>query len=231
MVWSRVLSLLGVVFLLGAGLVEVQGAVSNIDLDPPGSNDGAFDKGTGLPPPPDFLTPATPRPRGAQFEATPVPAEKPIRPFSDVGYGPFVIGEKVDLSDPEIAASLAASLAESGPLNPECHYVRIAQPQGELLLMLIDGELARIDVDGRGADGPVKGPTLPNGLGVGSPVADIEAAYGDRLTSQPNKYGVGTDYRADLTRARGVVFETEEGVVTAYRVGRTEEVSWVEGCS
>jgi hypothetical protein len=225
---SRVVSLLGVVCLLGAGLVETRAAVSNIDLDPPGSNDGAFDKGTGLPPPPDFLTPATPRPVGAQFEENsadlaPLPAEKPIRPFSEVGYGPFVIGEAVDLTDPDIAAS--------GPINPECHYVRFDHPAGPLYLMIVDGMAARIDVSSLGPEGITTGPSLPNGVGLGSPVTDIEAAWGDKVETEPNKYGVGTDYIVTLSDSKGIVFETDEGKVTAYRVGRPPEVHWVEGCS
>ena len=226
MVRSCVLGVVGSVFLLSVSVVQTQGAVSNLDLDPPGSDDGAFDRGTGLPPPSDLLAPATPRAGGSPFDE-PETVERPVRPFSEVGYGPFAIGEKVDIFDPEIVASLP----DAGAINPECQYVRIPQPQGELFLMLIDGVLARIDVDGRGPDGPGKGPVLPNGVGVGSSVAALQAAYGDTLTSRPNKYGVGTDYRADLTPVRGAVFETEEGIVTAYRVGRTEEVGWVEGCS
>jgi len=198
-------------------------AIDGLDLSPGVGGSPDIEKGTALPPPADFLTPATPRPRGDQFEAAPIPAEKPVRPFTEVGYGPYVIGEAVDLTDPDIAAS--------GPINPECHTVRFDHPAGPLYLMIVDGMAARLDVSSMGPEGVTTGPSLPNGVGLGSPVTDIEAAWGDKVATEPNKYGVGTDYVVTLSDSKGLIFETDEGKVTAYRVGRTQEVGWVEGCS
>ncbi len=221
-----------VLIICGAlGTSTAFGAIDGLDLSPDVGGSPDIEKGTALPPPPDFLTPATPRPRGSQFDAAPIPPEKPVRPFTEVGYGPFAIGEAVDLTDPEIAASISDSGSDSGEINPECHYVRIAQPRGELYLMLVAGDLARIDVSSMGPEGVTTGPSLPNGVGLGSPVGDITAAWGDKVESEPNKYGVGTDYIVTLTDTKGIVFETDEGKVTAFRVGRPPEVHWVEGCS
>ncbi|MCE7999496.1 MAG: hypothetical protein HEP70_11610 [Rhodobiaceae bacterium] len=199
------------------------GAIDGIDLSPDVGGSPDIEKGTALPPPSDFLTPATPRPRSGTFEAAPIQPEKPVRPFTEVGYGPYVIGEAVDLSDPEIAAS--------GPINPECHYVRFDHPAGPLYLMIVEGDAARLDVSSMGPEGVITGPSLPNGIGLGSPVGDIKAAWGDKVTTEPNKYGVGTDYIVTLSDTKGLVFETDEGAVTAFRVGRPPEVHWVEGCS
>lgn len=209
--------------MLALGATGAYAAIDGIDLSPEVGGSPDIEKGTALPPPADFLTPATPRPRGSQFEATPIPAEKPVRPFTEVGYGPYVIGEAVDLTDPEIAAS--------GPINPECHYVRFDHPAGPLYLMIVEGEAARLDVSSMGPEGVTTGPSLPNGVGLGSPVGDIKAAWGDKVETEPNKYGVGTDYIVTLSDSKGIVFETDEGKVTAYRVGRPPEVHWVEGCS
>ncbi|WOF74770.1 hypothetical protein QMT40_002429 [Parvibaculaceae bacterium PLY_AMNH_Bact1] len=223
----RGLGLVDGCILLVLGTCSAFAAIDGIDLSPDVGGSSDIEKGTALPPPPDFLTPATPRPRGSQFDAAPIPPEKPVRPFTEVGYGPFAIGKPVDLTDPEIAASIS----DSDQINPECHYVRIAQPGGELYLMLVAGDLARIDVSSMGPEGVTTGPSLPNGVGLGSPVGDITAAWGDKVATEPNKYGVGTDYIVTLTDTKGIVFETDEGKVTAYRVGRPPEVHWVEGCS
>ena len=230
---GRVLSLVSgaaplAVGLLLAGTTVSFAAIDGIDLSPDVGGSPEIEKGTALPPPSDFLTPATPRQRGSQFEADlvgtgPIPPEKPVRPFTEVGYGPYVIGEAVDLTDPEIVAS--------GPINPECHYVRFDHPAGPLYLMIVEGEAAGLDVSSMGPEGVTTGPSLPNGVGLGSPVGDINAAWGDKVETAPNKYGVGTDYIVTLSDAKGIVFETDEGAVTAYRVGRPPEVHWVEGCS
>lgn len=224
---GRVLSLVSGAVLLVAGTTASLAAIDGIDLSPDVGGSPDIEKGTALPPPADLLTPATPRPRGSQFEAAPIPPEKPVRPFTEVGYGPYVIGEAVDLTDPEIVASIS----DSGPINPDCHYVRFDHPAGPLYLMIVQGEAARLDVSSMGPEGVTTGPSLPNGVGLGSPVGDIEATWGDKVATEPNKYGVGTDYIVTLTDARGIVFETDEGKVTAYRVGRPPEVHWVEGCS
>lgn len=229
---GRFLSLVSGATLLAVGATGAYAAIDGLDLSPEVGGSPDIEKGTALPPPADFLTPATPRPRGSQFEpdadpalvdATPVGQQDPVRPFTTVGYGPFVIGEAVDLSDSEIAAS--------GPINPECHYVRFDHPAGPLYLMIVEGEAARLDVSSMGPEGVTSGPSLPNGVGLGSPVGDIKAAWGDKVATEPNKYGVGTDYIVTLSDTKGIVFETDEGEVTAYRVGRPPEVHWVEGCS
>ncbi len=222
----QVLSWVSGAVLLAAGTTVSFGAMAAIDginLSPDVGGSPDIEKGTALPPPADFLTPATPRPRGSQFDPAPLPSDTPVRPFTEVGYGPFVIGDKVDLTDPDIVAS--------GPINPECHYVRFEHPAGPLTLMIVEGEAARIDVSSMGPEGITTGPSLPNGVGLGSPVADISAAWGDKVETRPNKYGVGTDYIVTLSDAKGLVFETDAGKVTSYRVGRPPEVHWVEGCS
>jgi len=217
---SRFFALLGVVFLLLAGPVETQSAVSNLDLNPVGGDDGAFDKGTGLPPPPELLAPATPRAPVAR----PEPVAGPGWRLSEIGLGPFSIGQKVDV----IAAGLKAHASAPGS---DCRYASAGDAPGQVDLMLIEGVLARVDVGPErvGEGGPSQ--VLPNGLSLGSPVADIVAAYGEAVETAPNKYGVGTDYIVTLSASRGMVFETEEGHVSHFRLGRAEEVRWVEGCS
>lgn len=227
---KRVLGLVSGAALMVSGATVAVAAIDGLDLSPDVGGSPDIEKGTALPPPDNLLTPATPRPRGSQFEPEPDQAfgdATPVRPFTEVGYGPFVIGEAVDLSDPEIAASIA----QSGPINPECHYVRFEHPAGPLYLMIVEGEAARIDVSKFGPEGLTTGPALPNGVGLGSPVTDIVAAWGDKVETEPNKYEVGTDYIVTLSDTKGIVFETEEDKVTSFRVGRPPEVWWVEGCS
>lgn len=143
--------------------------------------------------------------------------------LNHTGFRHFRIGEVIDPADP--------TLIVQGELNPECDYARVKDVRGDMYFMIIEGVLVRIDVDGRAPGGTVRGETLNNMLGVDSGVDEIRDAYGDRVTTRPNKYGVGTDYVVDLGADRGAVFETEEGRVTSFRVGQMEQVLWVEGCS
>jgi hypothetical protein len=73
-----------------------------------------------------------------------------------------------------------------------------------------------------------------SGLGVGSPAADVHAAFPGRVTATPHEYVTGGEY---LTFTpvdepdRLVVFETDGTTVTAFRAGEAAWATLVEGCA
>ena len=57
--------------------------------------------------------------------------------------------------------------------------------------------------------------------------------YRGRVKTEPHKYVQGGHYlivTSPTDTMHQIVFETDGKRVTTYRVGRTPEVRWVEGC-
>jgi hypothetical protein len=160
-----------------------------------------------------------------ETETAPPPTVTIMAPrLNENGFGDFRFGEPVDTS--------RADVEVMGEATYGCTYVRVPQESGPLMLMLIDGRLARIDIDGPAHQLGGRAQALANGLTTGSTVAEIKAVYGARAVATPNKYDYdGTNYEVDLSDTVGLVFETADGKVTTYRVGLHEQVRWVEGCS
>ena len=94
--------------------------------------------------------------------------------------------------------------------------------------MVVDGEVARVEVSGSGVVATTAGAR------VGDTEARINQLYPDRVQTTPHKY---TDGHYLTVRGSGadsihrLVFETDGRRVTRYRGGRMPEVEWVEGCS
>lgn len=141
---------------------------------------------------------------------------------TEMGWGPIRAG----MSVAEARAVLGGELAE--PRNRECDHV--APPGGPkgVLLMMVGGQVARVEV----TDTTV---ATAAGAHVGDPEARIHALYPARVQTGPHKYvdghylvvrrGAGADSMYRL------VFETDGRRVTRFRGGRFPEVEWVEGCS
>jgi hypothetical protein len=114
--------------------------------------------------------------------------------------------------------------------NPtaECSYVRPSATPAGVLVMLVLGQVARVDVDSAGV-------TSDAGVAVGDSAARVTEAYAGRVTAAPHKYVPGGQYltvrsTSPADSARRMVFETEDGRVTRFRSGRVPEVEWVERC-
>ena len=145
---------------------------------------------------------------------------------TDRGAGPLRIGMTVA----DLETALGGRLAEAST-SGECRFFHPTQAPAGLYLMLVAGQLARIDVNA---------PTVPTAAGarVGDDEARLEALYRDRLAATPHKYVVGGRYLTvgpvppdDRHPGYRIVFETDGRRVTSYRVGRRPEVEWVERCS
>jgi hypothetical protein len=130
------------------------------------------------------------------------------------------------MSVADARAALGGDLPE--PANRECDHVRPPLGPNGVLIMMVGGRVARVEVSDT---------TVPTAAGarVGDTEARINALYPGRVQTGPHKYvdghylvvrrGAGADsvYR--------LVFETNGQRVTRYRAGRLPEVEWVEGCS
>lgn len=151
--------------------------------------------------------------------------------------GTVTIGgvETVSIGMPYEDAALEIGFDTSDPtfqeFVDECAYMDPAPGAGfnGLSFMVFDGVVQRIDVDGDGW-------LTPSGVGIGASEDDLVTAYGDQLEFRPHKYSDTGQYVEFVPSDPGneglaLLFETEEGRVTTWRVGFADPVSWVEGCS
>jgi len=108
--------------------------------------------------------------------------------------------------------------------NKECHYVEPKQGFKGISFMVIDGVIARIDVKS-------KTYTTDKGAKIGDTEDKIKSLY-KGVSVYPQKYDAKKNdmevYSEDEKYL--IIFETDGKVVTGFRVGRIEEVGWVEGC-
>lgn len=142
--------------------------------------------------------------------------------MTPTGWGPIRVGMTV----PEARKALGGSLAD--PRNRECDHVHPRPAPSGVLLMIVQGRVARVEVN----DTTV---ATAEGARVGDSEARIEALYPGRVQSVPHKYEDG--HYLIVRRGAGadtvyrLVFETDGRRVTRFRGGRVPEVEWVEGCS
>lgn len=132
------------------------------------------------------------------------------------GYGTYVIGDSLE----ETGLVLGTNVPEQG----NCLYATNGEDR-DVLFMLIDNKLARIDV----MEGEL---SLPTGVGLGSSGEDIKSAYEGKVEVTPGKYEPTLeDYTVTFSDTRGAVFQVQDGEVQSYRVGQFPQVSWIEGCA
>jgi hypothetical protein len=157
---------------------------------------------------------------GSTATAAP-PASAATWTMSERGWGPIRAG--ASLADAR--AALGGQLAE--PANRECDHVRPSGRPPGVLLMVVSGQVARVEV----TDSTV---ATAAGARVGDSEARINQLYPGRVQSTPHKYTAGhylTVRGAGADSIHRLVFETDGQRVTRYRGGRMPEVEWVEGCS
>ena len=145
---------------------------------------------------------------------------------SFVGYGDMKLGSTVD----EAKAAWGGELNGKPSEGSTCYYLtpKWVKKPSDFAFMAEDGKFVRYDV---GTDKEA----APGGGKVGMSVEELQKLYSDALQSSPHKYVEGGQYLS--VAASGVapsklVFETDAtGKVTAWRVGLTPQVDYVEGCS
>lgn len=152
------------------------------------------------------------------------------------GWGPLGIGMTLGQVTEALGAD-ADPEAVGGPEPGICDEFRPERAPEGTLVMIENGRLSRISLIN---DSALK---TERGFGVGSTAAEIKAAYGGAVVSQPHKYqaapaedlfvwaeGGSTGYVQDPD-ARGVRYEVgTDGVVIAVHAGGPS-IQLVEGCA
>lgn len=162
-------------------------------------------------------------PFGGARPNAPVPAVPAVEPLTAYGREPVRVG----MDEREALAALGLEPPPAGGVRERCRVVRPARGPAGLYVMIEDGRVARVSVEG---EGPVK---TREGLRVGSTAAQVRAIYGDQLTAAPHDYvrgGESLTWWADQGAA-GLRFETDaQGRVTALH-GGGPAIAYSEGCS
>lgn len=107
-----------------------------------------------------------------------------------------------------------------------CFYLD-PKKQPKTLLMVVDGRLARIDVNGPGV-------LTSEGIQVGDSEKRALQVYGRRLKVEPHAY-TGDEGGHYLTVKSsdghfGIRFETDGKKITMYYAGRFDAIQYIEGC-
>jgi hypothetical protein len=135
------------------------------------------------------------------------------------GIGQVRIGVSFDQLQRDVGHPIAVSEDYE---DASCYYVHVNGYD----VMIADGLVSRIDVWERGIK-------TDRGAQVGDSIAAVQAMYGRALKKAPRFYGglpdlYLTQWSAD--RMYAVRFETENGKVARYYIGRAQQVQYVEGC-
>ena len=177
-----------------------------------------------------------PEPPSADAQAAvvePVPATTPPAPAADPatqgparldGYGPLTLGATLD----EVRTAWKEPLQGEVP-DDYCHALRPQGSQADDVILMIEGKrLVRYDVRNDRI-------VAPGGGKVGMSLGQLQTLYPDRGDLTPHKYdekGHNLRVRPAAEGAAIVNFEINgDGTVTAWRVGKTPQVDYVEGCS
>lgn len=169
-------------------------------------------------------------------EATPVPASDIPGPetaapagegqVSFAGYGDMKLGSSAEEAKMAWAGELNGKPGEAGG----CYYLtpKWVKKPSDFAFMIEGDKFVRYDV---GTDKE----TAPGGGKVGMSVDQLNKLYGGGLQSTPHKYVQGGQYlsiAASGVAPSKLVFETDAaGKVSAWRVGLSPQVDYVEGCS
>jgi hypothetical protein len=109
-----------------------------------------------------------------------------------------------------------------------CRYAVSGRAPAGVAFMVVDGRVARVDVDSGAA-------ATAEGARVGDSEERVRALYAGRVAVTPHKYTDGhyltVRPAAPADSGHRLVFETDGKRVTEYRAGQLPAVEWVEGCS
>ena len=111
------------------------------------------------------------------------------------------------------------------PRERACVYVSATRPKG-ISLMIVDGRLARIDVTSRDI------PTI-EGARVGDLEERVKHLYGSRLNVTPHHYTAPDGHYLTIPSEGGrfgMRFETYQGRVSMFYIGKFPEIEFVEQC-
>ncbi len=136
-------------------------------------------------------------------------------------------GVRIGMTVEEASTAYGAPLLPAGPVEQgaACYEIFPGGTPGTLSFMVVDGRVARVDVEG-------PGPRTSTRVGVGSTEAEVQAAYPGGVVVSPHKYTGPEGHYLTVTPREGaaLIFETDGSKVTQYRAGSLPAVAYVEGC-
>lgn len=141
--------------------------------------------------------------------------------------GPLKIGMRLEAVNHALGEHLSAPAIPTQDPNNECFTVQPAHHPA-IDLMVIDGRLARVDVNAPGAQTAKK-------LQVGATEKAVLAAYGTRAHMEPATNYVKDPNHKSITVLSdngryGLLFMIDHGKITEYRLGTAKAVQYEEGC-
>ncbi len=134
------------------------------------------------------------------------------------GFGKVRIG--MDLQ--QLMVAIGAPMTVEDEVTHGCTFAYPTAGANGVSFMIISGIVARIDVDGAGI-------RTISGAGVGDTEEWVQHLYGGALEVSEGYAGHLLTLRS-ADRRFGLVFETDGHRVTSYRIGRSPEFEYVEGC-
>lgn len=163
-------------------------------------------------------------PAPAADTAPAAPATAAPGPARLDGYGPVALGSTLE----EVRAAWKEPL-QGEVADDYCHALRPEGAQAEDVIFMIEGKrLVRYDVRNDRI-------VAPGGGKVGMSLGQLQTLYPDRGDLTPHKYDEkGHNLRVRPATEGGALVNFEingDGNVTAWRVGKTPQVDYVEGCS
>lgn len=138
-----------------------------------------------------------------------------------LGLGPATFGMSLQQFN---RATGAQAHAPTDVDEQSCFYAEAARWSG-VSFMFVNRRLRRIDVR-------AEQPVTARGIGVGSSISQVKAAYGSSVVDEPHFYSGPQDryLTVHLSRSIAVRFETSDNRVDNFYVGGKKPVQYVEGC-
>jgi len=131
----------------------------------------------------------------------------------------------------QVEKAVGQSLAVDYPEDESCGEGVVRGGPDGVAYMFVDHHLARIDIDvpDKGQSPDIK---TEAGVGLGASMADVQRAYGPRLSIEPDPYDENEHYLVikGLRRGREIIFDTAMGRVDGFRAGLSKPVEYIEGC-
>lgn len=203
----------------GPTTTTIAGTTTSLAAGPGTTTAGATDGST-----------ATTRPSGPATTQPARVAWEDLRLSLD-GLGPVDIG--MTPAEASAAAGVQIKVVPEADLGQGCAYARADRGPSDRLFMVVDGRIVRIDVGGRGES---RHTLTVSGIGVGSTEEEVERTYPGRIGVQGHPYVPDGHYLRYTPVEPGLkhlsmIFETDGRVVTSFRAGLADPVSWIEGCA